>query len=185
MYFADKENFYIGQPQYIPNYESTSNVGVYKLADDIERLPDTRFKTPFGARLNYYINERFVLRTYYRFYTDNWDVQSHTASVELPIKISERFTVFPMYRYYTQTESKYFAPYEKHLSTEKYYTSDFDLATFNANQYGFGINYTDVFMGGKIWKFGLKNIDFRYNHYSRSDNLKADIATIAFKFVMQ
>jgi hypothetical protein len=185
IYFADKQNYYIGQPEYIPNYESESNVGVYKLADDIERLPDTRFKTPFGARLNYYINERFVLRTYYRFYTDNWDVQSHTASVELPIKISDRFTVFPMYRYYTQTESKYFAPYETHLSTEKYYTSDFDLATFDANQYGFGVNYTDIFMGGKIWKFGLKNIDFRYNHYSRSDNLKADIATISFKFVMQ
>jgi hypothetical protein len=90
-----------------------------------------------------------------------------------------------MYRYYTQTESKYFAPYETHLSTEKYYTSDFDLATFNANQYGFGVNYTDIFMSGNIWKFGLKNIDFRYNHYSRSDNLKADIATISFKFVMQ
>lgn len=185
IYFADNENYYIGQPQYIANYESASNVGVYKLADDIERLPNRRFKTPFGARLNYYINERFVLRTYYRFYTDNWDVQSHTASIELPIKISDRFTVFPMYRYYTQIESKYFAPYETHISTEKYYTSDFDLASFNANQYGFGVNYTDIFMGGTIWKFGLKNIDFRYNHYSRSDNLKADIATISFKFVMQ
>ena len=48
-YFADKENYYIGQAQYIPVYESASNVGVYKLADDIERLPDTRFKTPIGA----------------------------------------------------------------------------------------------------------------------------------------
>jgi hypothetical protein len=185
IYFADKANYYIGKPQYISNYESQSNVGVYKLADDIERLPNTRFKLPFGARLNYYINERFVLRTYYRFYTDDWNIQSHTASIELPIKISTRFTVFPMYRYYTQTESKYFGRYETHLSTEKFYTSDADLATFDANQYGFGVNYTDIFMGGKIWKFGLKNIDFRYNHYTRSDGLNANIATIAFKFVMQ
>ena len=62
IYFADKANFYIGQSQYINNYESTSNAGVYKLADDIERLPDSRFKLPVGARLNYYINERFILR---------------------------------------------------------------------------------------------------------------------------
>jgi hypothetical protein len=185
IYFADKANYYIGKPQYISNYESQSNVGVYKLADDIERLPNTRFKLPFGARLNYYINERFVLRTYYRFYTDDWNIQSHTASIELPIKISSRFTVFPMYRYYTQTKSKYFGLYETHLSTEKFYTSDADLATFDANQYGFGVNYTDIFMGGKIWNFGLKNIDFRYNHYTRSDGLNANIATIAFKFVMQ
>ena len=185
IYFADKANYYIGQAQYIPQYESESNVGVYKLADDIERLPDSRFKLPIGARLNYYINERFVLRTYYRFYSDNWDIQSHTASIELPIKVSDRFTVFPMYRFYTQTQSKYFAPYETHLSTEKYYTSDPDLATFDSNQYGFGVNYTDIFTGAKIWKFGLKNIDFRFNRYQRSDNLTANIATIGFKFVMQ
>jgi len=185
IYFADKANYYIGQAQYIPNYESESNAGVYKLADDIERLPDSRFKLPIGARLNYYINERFVLRTYYRFYSDNWDIQSHTASIELPIKVSDRFTVFPMYRFYTQTQSKYYAPYETHLSTEKYYTSDADLSTFDANQYGFGVNYTDIFTGAKIWKFGLKNIDFRFNRYQRSDNLEANIATIGFKFVMQ
>jgi hypothetical protein len=185
IYFADKANYYIGQAQYINNYESSTNTGVYKLADDIERLPDSRFKIPVGARLNYYINERFILRTYYRFYSDNWDIQSHTATIELPIKLSDRFTVFPMYRYYTQTASKYYAPYETHLSTERYYTSDADLATFDANQYGFGINYTDIFTGAKIWKFGLKNIDFRFNHYERSDNLNANIGTIAFKFVMQ
>lgn len=185
IYFADKANFYIGQSQYINNYESTSNAGAYKLADDIERLPDSRFKLPVGARLNYYINERFILRTYYRFYSDNWDIQSHTASIELPVKLSNKFTVFPMYRYYTQTASKYYAPYESHLSTEKFYTSDADLATFDANQYGFGVNYTDIFAAGKIWRFGLKNIDFRFNHYKRSDNLNANIATIAFKFIMQ
>ena len=185
IYFADKANFYIGQPEYISNYESTSNAGVYKLADDIERLPDSRFKIPVGARLNYYFSDRFILRTYYRFYSDNWDIQSHTASFELPVKVSDKFTVFPMYRYYTQMASKYFAPHETHLSTEKFYTSDADLATFDANQYGFGVNYTDIFTAGKIWKFGLKNIDFRFNHYKRSDNLNANIATIAFKFVMQ
>jgi len=185
IYFADKANFYIGQAQYISNYESSSNTGVYKLADDIERLPDSRFKIPVGARLNYYINERFIVRTYYRFYSDNWDVQSHTASIELPVKLSDKFTVFPMYRYYTQTASKYYAPYETHLSTEQFYTSDADLATFNANQYGFGVSYTDIFTAGRIWKFGLKNIDFRFNHYKRSDNLTANIASIAFKFVMQ
>lgn len=185
IYFADKENYYIGQSQYINEYESTSNIGVYKLADDIERLPDSRFKFPIGARLNYYFNERFVVRTYYRFYSDNWDVQSHTASIELPIKLSDKFTFFPMYRYYKQTSAKYFAPYETHVSTEKYYTSDADLATLDANQFGFGINYIDIFTGAKIWKLGLKSIDFRFNHYKRSDNLESNIATIGFKFVMQ
>ena len=185
VYFADKANYYIGQAQYIPVYESSQNKGVYQLADDIERLPGTRFKLPFGGRLNYYLNERFSLRTYYRYYWDDWGITSHTASLELPIKLSDKFTVFPMYRYYVQNQSKYFAPYETHLSTEKFYTSDYDLSSFSANQYGFGIGYTDILTNAKIWKFGIKNIDLRYNHYNRSDGLKSNIVSFGIKFVMQ
>ncbi|MDI9258336.1 DUF3570 domain-containing protein [Flavobacterium sedimenticola] len=184
IYFADKANYYLGEPQYIPVYETEANVGVYRLADDIERLPGTRFKLPFGLRLNYYISERFKLRTYYRYYTDNWGIQAHTANIEIPIKLSDQFTVYPMYRYYTQTASKYFAPFETHVSTEKYYTSDYDLSTFNANQFGFGATYLDIFTKAKIWKLGLKNIDFRYNHYQRSDTLSADIVSMVFKFIL-
>ncbi|WP_339886811.1 DUF3570 domain-containing protein [uncultured Flavobacterium sp.] len=184
VYFADKTNFYIGLTQYIPVYETEANIGVYRLADDIERLPDSRTKIPVGARLNYYLNERVTIRTYYRYYWDNWDITSHTASIELPIKVSDKFTVFPMYRYYTQQQSKYFAGFEKHLSTEQYYTSDYDLSTFDANQFGFGVNYVDIFTNFQIWKFGLKNIDFRFNHYTRSDGLNANIGSIGFKFVM-
>jgi hypothetical protein len=37
-----------------------------------------------------------------------------------------------------------FCPYEKHLLTEKYYTSDYDLSKFDS-QYGLGFTYTDIF----------------------------------------
>jgi hypothetical protein len=82
-----------------------------------------------------------------------------------------------------QTQSKYFAAFEKHLSTEQFYTSDYDLSTFNSNQIGFGATYTDIFTNAKIWKLGLKNIDLRFNHYTRSDCLIANIGSVGFKFV--
>ena len=185
VYFADKANYYIGEAQYIPVYATSQNQGVYQLADDVERLPGTRFKIPVGSRLNYYLNERVTIRSYYRYYWDDWGVTSHTASIEIPVKLSDKFTVFPSYRYYTQGKAKYFAPFETHLSTEKYYTSDYDLSTFNANQFGFGIGYTDIFTNAKIWKFGLKNIDFRFSHYDRNDGLNANIVSFGIKFVEQ
>lgn len=185
VYFADKANYYIGQKRYIPLYDTPQNKGVYRLADDVERLPDNRFKLPLGARLNYYINDLMVLRTYYRFYSDDWGLVSHTTSIELPIKISNSFTAYPMYRFYTQKALDYFAPFEQHYSSEKYYTSDYDLSSFDSHQYGAGFSYAAVFSPFKIFKFGLKNVDFRYNHYSRSDQLEADIFTIAIKFVNQ
>lgn len=184
VYFSDIDNFYVGNPSSIPSYTSPTNKDVFQLADDIERLPDSRFKIPVGMRLNYYLNEMFVLRTYYRYYSDDWGITSHTAEVEVPIKISSKFTLYPSYRYYTQTAADYFAPYEMNLSTSEFYTSDYDLSEFNANQYGFGVNYTDIFAKAHIWKFGLKSIDLKYNNYKRNTGLKADIISAGFKFIM-
>jgi len=185
IYFADKPNYYIGRASDIPVYTTPQNTGVYQLADDIERLPSSRFKIPIGARLNYYISETFVLRTYYRYYTDDWDLNAHTVNVDLPIRLNQRFSLTPSYRYYTQNAVKYYAPYETHLSTEQYYTSDPDLAKFNSNQYSIAFNYNDLFNDFHISKFGLKNANIKYSHYDRSDGLKANIVSLGFKFIFQ
>ena len=155
----------------------------FQLADDIERLPNTRFKIPIGMRYNYYINETFSLRTYYRYYFDDWGINSHTASVELPIKIGDKFTLYPTYRYYQQTQADHFAPYESHLSTQEFYTSDYDMSEFDSNQYGMGIKYSDALHKKNIYGFGIKSVDLRYNNYSRSDGLNSGIISFGIKFV--
>ena len=156
----------------------------FALGDDVERLPDTRFKIAMGGRLHYYVNEYVAVRTFYRYYTDDWGINSHTASIELPIKITDKFTVYPSYRFYHQTEADYFAPFNEHLSIQEFYTSDFDLSDFNANQYGIGISYTDIFAKAHIWKFGLKSIDFRYRYYERNSGLNANLFSGGFNFQM-
>ena len=184
VYFADVDNYYMGNPSSIPIYTSKQNKDVFQLADDIERLPDTRFKYPFGFRFNYYLNEKLTLRTYYRFYADDWGISSHTASIEVPFKVSNKFTLYPSYRFYNQTAADYFAPYETNLSTQEFYTSDYDLSKFNANQYGFGISYTDVFTQSHIWKLGLKSIDLKYNYYKRNTGLTANFIALGIKFLV-
>ncbi len=156
----------------------------FRLADDIERLPGTRNKLAIGGRLNFYINEFLTIRSFYRYYLDDWGVKSNTISIELPVKITRSFTVYPSYRFYNQTAADYFAPYAQHLSTDPYYTSDFDLSEFTANQLGFGISYTDIFTRFHISKFGLKSVDIKYHHYYRDTGLKADIIAFGLKFVM-
>jgi hypothetical protein len=98
----------------------------------------------------------------------------HTASIELPIKISSKF-------YGISALSLYAKPHPN--STEKYYTSDYDLSKFVSNQYGLGLTYTDIFTQAKIFILGLKSIDLRLNHYERRDGLSANIASMGFKFV--
>ena len=185
VYFKDKPNYYIGKAADIPFYTTTKNQGVFQLADDFERLPSARIKFPLGMRFNYYINEFLVLKTYYRYYFDDWGVTSQTANVELPIKIGGKFTLYPSYRYYTQTQADYFAPYEAHTTAETYYTSDYDLSAFNSNQYGFGVRYTDIFAKGNIWYLFLKQADLKYSHYQRNTGLHFDIVSLGFKFIVK
>ncbi|WP_298481090.1 DUF3570 domain-containing protein [uncultured Maribacter sp.] len=156
----------------------------FHLAEAIEKLPESRFKIAIGGRLNYYINEIFVLRTYYRYYTDDWGIQSHTANLELPIKISDKFTIYPSYRFYNQTAADYFAFYNQHVSTNEFYTSDYDLSKYIANQYGLGVTYTDIFTNFHIWKLGLKSINLKYNKYDRDTGLNASIVSAGVSFVM-
>ena len=184
VYFGDIDNYYIGEASSIPIYATPSNVNTFQLADDIERLPNNRFKTPIGMHFNYYINEIVSLRTYYRYYFDDWGINSHTANLKVPIKISEKFTLYPSYRYYNQTAADYFAPYEQHISTSEFYTSDYDLSKFNANEYGFGVSYADIFTKLHMWIFGLKSIDLKYNNYKRNTGLTANIISVWCKFVM-
>lgn len=156
----------------------------FQLADAVERLPDSRFKVAVGGRLNWYLNETFTIRTFYRYYFDDWGITSHTASFEVPIKITDKFTLYPSYRFYNQTAADYFRPYESALSTDEFYTSDYDLSEYSANQIGFGVSYTDIFAKAHIWKLGLKSIDLKFYQYDRDTSFTSSIITAGFKFVM-
>ncbi len=168
VYFSDFEDFYIDD---------------FQLADNVEQLPDSRFKIPVGGRLNYYLNDLVVLRSYYRFYWDDWGISSHTASLEAPFKLTDRFTLYPTYRYYTQTAADYFYPKEQALSTFDFYTSDYDLSNYDAHQYGIGVQYKDIFTSARVLNFGLKTINLRFSQYDRSDGLNAFIVTLGTTFI--
>lgn len=182
VYFSDIDNYYIGNSENIINYTSKSNTDVFQLADDIERLPSSRFKSPFGFQSSYYINEKLVFKNYFRRYQDDWGITSNTYNVDLPIKLNESFTIYPAYRKYTQTKSDFFAPYESHLSTSQFYTSDYDLSEFSSEQFSFGVGYTDIFTNRKLFNLGLKSVNLNFSNYIRSDGLDASIFSISFDF---
>jgi hypothetical protein len=146
----------------------------------VENLPDTRVKIPLGLRLNYFAGDRFIFRTYYRYYFDTWEMSAHTAELEVPIKITPFFSVSPFYRYYSQKGVKYFAGYQEHALNEEFYTSDYDLSTLSSNMMGLGIRYAPP--GGLLGISRFNAIELRYGHYSRSTGLNADILSMLLKF---
>ena len=147
--------------------------------DTIENLPSQRFKFPIGIRLNYFLGDNIILRAYYRFYIDNWGLKSHTASLEVPVKITPFFSLSPFYRFYVQTAVNYFAPYEGHSPQDQYYTSNYALAAFTSNSFGMGLRLAPP--KGVLIK-SLNAVEIRYAHYTQTTDLISDVISMNLKF---
>jgi hypothetical protein len=111
---------------------------------DLERLPDYKLRIPTTIRVNYSATDWLVIRTFYRFYWDNFELKAHTASLELPIKLHTQFTLYPQYRFHYQYGNQYFAPKGLHLSSENFYTSDFDHSDFFSHYWSMRAKWSPV-----------------------------------------
>ena len=146
-----------------------------------EKLPSTRFKIPIGLRGNYFLTDRIVLRTYYRYYYDNWGINSHTFSFEPSLKLTAFSSLSLPYRFYAQSQTNYFKPIYQHQESTEYYTSDYDLSKFSSNMIGLGYHLTDSDKG----IFNIKRIhslELRYGYYTRNNGLDSHIITLALQF---
>jgi hypothetical protein len=145
-----------------------------------ENLPSTRFKIPLGFRANYFAGDKIIIKTYYRFYTDDWGLNSHTANLEVPVKITPFFSLSPFYRFYNQTAIKYFAAYKEHTSLDEFYTSNYDLSKFSSNFFGAGLRFAPP--KGLFGKQRFTMIELRYGHYAKNINMNADIISMNLQF---
>ena len=145
-----------------------------------ERLPSSRLKVPAGMRINYFAGDKLVLRSFYRFYLDDWGLKAHTAEAEVSVKLNPFFSITPFYRYYTQTGIDYFAGNGEHYSNEKFYSSNYDLSKFNSHFFGAGWRFAPSkgLFGKKHWNM----IEVRYGHYRRSTGLHANIISLHLKY---
>jgi hypothetical protein len=172
----------VAEPTYQTGLLATKYQRVYFTDGSVqaENLPGNRYKIPVGFRANYFIGDRFIIRSFYRYYIDNWGVKAHTVDLEVPIKITPFVSISPFYRYYKQTAADYFAAYGQHTVNEKYFTSDYDLSKFNSNFFGAGIR-----LAPPNGLFGMKNwnsFELRYGRYERSNGLQSNMISLHLKF---
>lgn len=146
-----------------------------------ENLPDTRFKLPIGMRTSYFLGDNIILRGFYRYYFDNWDIKSHTVSLEPTIKLSAFSSISIPYRYYVQSSAEYFKPIFQHQLAEEYFTSDYDLSAFSSHMIGLGYKITDS-NKGLFHSKHFNSLELRYGYYTRNNGLSSHILTLAMKF---
>ena len=148
----------------------------YAADEKVENLPLTRWKFPIATELNAFVSDRVILKTYYRYYIDDFGIQAHTLQLEAPVELNNQLTLSPLIRLYQQKASKYFKEFEEHTLDEKYYTSDHDLSTFNSYKLALGFRYSPA---NKIARhLFFQELDLHYSYYHRSDQLYSHIISL-------
>ena len=172
----------VAEPTYQKGLLATKYQRVYFTdgSEQAENLPGSRLKLPIGIRANYFLGDKFILRSFYRYYRDNWGLKAHTVELEMPVKLSPFFSVSPFYRFYSQNGVDYFAPYGQHTSNETYYTSDYDLSKFTSNY--LGANFRLVPQNGILGMHQFHSIEIRYGHYLRSNGLNSNQISLHLQF---
>lgn len=142
----------------------------------VEKLPETRLKIPVSLRFSYFAGDHLILRGYYRYYQDDWDLSAHTLSIEPVIKPTAFFSISPFYRVSYQQATRYFAPYRVHTAANQFYTSNYDLSSFTSHFFGSGIRLAPP--GGILGWSKLSALELRYGHYTRTNNLVSDVLSL-------
>lgn len=145
----------------------------------VENLPESRWKIPVGTQLNMFLGARWIIRTAYRFYWDDFGILAHTASVEAPVKVSPVLSVAPMFRFYTQTQADYFKPYRQLDPSKDFYTSDYDLSAFHSYKTGMSVRYAPFSIRRRTT---FKEMELRYAFYKRSDGLEAHMVSLFINY---
>ena len=114
-----------------------------------ELYPRTRTSTAVGLRAKYHMPYRAALEGQYRFFTDTWDIQSHTAAITY-IHPWRDFTFTAKYRYHDQTGAHFFRDVFARSEATNFRGRDKELSPLTSHTLKLGVTYEFLPDG---WKF--------------------------------
>jgi hypothetical protein len=113
--------------------------GSYALGQEV--APRTRTSNAGSVRLKYYLPWRAALDGQYRFYTDTWGINAHTAGLEYTQPLWNRWVFTGSYRYYTQNGTNFFMDLFPRPGYQNFMTRDKENSPLQTHTIGLGAAY--------------------------------------------
>lgn len=159
-------------------YRAVFAEGVHRL----EVHPNNRLRGAVFAKLNRYFTTMTSLNVGYRFYRDDWQIQSHTFDFAYHQYFSDKVLIRYRYRYYQQTEAFFFRT--SYPVVEPFMTSDYKLEPFNSHMFGLKIEYKlqDLVKDGPLSILSSSTFEAKYERYFSSNDFVADIFQFGLMF---
>jgi len=133
-----------------------------------ERYPETRMGHAFTFKIVKLITEPMSINLSYRYYTDDWDINSHTANVELITDLTKTITTGVRYRYYTQTNAFFIKPIDQYTENDQYYAVDYRMSSFSSHTVG--LSFLLKPRGIFIIDWDKVKVEASVNYYFTSNN---------------
>jgi hypothetical protein len=127
-----------------------------------EKYPDTRTGHAFAIKGLKYIDEDNSMNFSYRYYTDDWEIDSHTIAAEWLHDINDNWMVGARVRYYTQTGSDFAKDVGSYTTNDTYVAVDYRMSAFDSYDFGIPITYKP---SDSPYTFS-----FSVDYYQTSDN---------------
>jgi len=104
-----------------------------------EQEPNERLRHAIAVYARRALGGTFSVGGSYRFYLDDWDLSSHTVTLDGSWMPSEVWLLSLSYRFYTQGSASHYEPYYLVMPEPKYYTSDKELSALSSHRIGLEI----------------------------------------------
>jgi len=126
-----------------------------------ELYPNTRTSNAVGISAKYFLSYRAALEGKYRFFTDTWDIESHTVSVAYTHPMGP--WIFSVkYRYHDQTGAHFYRDIFSRSEATNFRGRDKELSPLTSHTFKLGASYEfiDDAEGWGFIKKGTVNVSY-------------------------
>jgi hypothetical protein len=139
-----------------------------------ELYPHTRTSNALGIRAKYYLPYRAALEVQYRFFTDTWDIDGHTASIAYTHPWRE-FIFTAKYRWHDQTGAHFFRDTFARSEATNFRGRDKELSPLTSQTLKFSVAYE--FFSDGMGFLDKGTVNFSFDHLMIDYNEFRDIST--------
>jgi len=150
---------------------------VYMAGTNVPELhPAFRERRVGFARVSQYITNRSSVKVDYRYYDDDWGIESHTIGGKLSQYVTDQVVVRYRYRYYTQLPAFFYRDdYPQSGGAAGFRTGDYRLGDYGAHLFGGRVLWFPYGALGHVEFLRGAHLVFGYEHYFNSNNFSANV----------
>lgn len=127
-----------------------------------EIYPKTRTSNAISANFLYYLPYRATIKAGYRYYTDDWGIDAHTAELAYVHPLGSRWIFEAGYRYYTQSEADFYADFFPRANAQNFEARDKELSKYTDHTASIGVTYE--LLGKKRGFIDKATLNFKYSY---------------------